>query len=71
MLNHDMVVMTWIVQKIEYRAAATGFRIGCSEYNPLDAGMHQGHGTHGTGFERHIQGGIQQTVIAEFLASSA
>src|SRR3990167_3940408 len=39
------------------------FWLHCAEHYPRDERMHDGTCTHGTGFNRHIQGGTRQTVI--------
>ena len=65
-----------MVHDAEDGAAGAGFGIGCGVDEAGDAGVEDGAGTHGAGFESDVEGAafvifVQQTVIFEGAAGVA
>jgi hypothetical protein len=67
----NFVVELRVVHNGENRAAGSGFGVGCSVDEAGDAGVEDGSGTHGTGFERGVEGAVFEAVVFECAASFA
>lgn len=52
-------------QQIEYTAGRARLRIGGTEHDPFDPGMHNRTGAHWAGFERDIERGSGKAVIPQ------
>jgi hypothetical protein len=59
------VVELGVVHDGEDRAAGSGFGVGCSVDEAGDAGVEDRSGTHGTGFERGVEGAVFEAIVRE------
>ena len=58
-------------QEVEDAAAGTALGVAGTENDAGDAGMDEGTGAHGAGFEGDVEGGGGEAIVAEALAGGA
>ncbi len=67
----DFVVELGVVHDAEDAAAGSGFGVGCGVDEAGDAGVEDGSGAHGAGFEGGVEGAVFEAVVAEVKAGLA
>jgi len=70
-VNLDAVVELRVVHDGKNRAAGAGFGIRRGVDEAGDAGVEDGSGAHGAGFECHVKGAIFDAVVGEVAAGFA
>jgi hypothetical protein len=66
-----LVVQAWLVQQVEHRAEGTGLGVRRAKDHTGDAGMQHRSGTHGAGFQGHVELAAIESVIAQRQCSRA
>ena len=59
------MVQCWVIEDAQDRAAGSGFGIGGSVDEAGEAGVENGSGTHGTGFEGGVKSAVFEAVVFE------
>ena len=67
----DFVIQLGMVHDGEDAAAGSGLGVGGGVDEATDAGVEDGSGAHGTGFEGDVEGAVVEAVVAEVKASLA
>jgi hypothetical protein len=69
--DFDFVVELGVVHDGKDRAAGPGFGVGRGVDEAADAGVEDGSGAHGAGFERGVEGAVFEAVVRESAAGFA
>ena len=66
---HDLrvVIELGMTEQVDDGAGHAGLGIVSREHHPLEARMHQRHGTHGARLQRHVELTIRQAVVLQQL----